>query len=220
MYVCVCVWEHILAQLWRSVRECVDSLSWSITVSHSVVFRPSDCGWIRWKHLFIYSLSLSLSLLSLSPRLFLILLVHSSPIVPVRPGMCLRAWATSGHSLSTSATCLMTQRTSAWSGRRSASRRFLSKVYESLSLEESFFQEGEGFFLLGLANAVIWALRGLTAPFPSCVCVCHLFISMLLCHTAACGSLLSAHSFLMGMWQVKFLCFVYWHVSLLLCCRY
>lgn len=60
--------------------------------------------------------------------------------------MCLRAWATSGRSLSTSATCLMTQRTSAWSGRRSASRRFLSKVYESLSLEESFFQEGEGGF--------------------------------------------------------------------------
>lgn len=61
-------------------------------------------------------------------------------------GMCLRAWATSGHSLSTSATCLMTQPTSAWLGRRRASRRFLSKVYESLSLEESFFQEGEGFF--------------------------------------------------------------------------
>lgn len=79
---------------------------------------------------------------------------------------------------------------------------------------------GRGFFLLGLANAVIWALRGLTAPFPSCVCVCHLFISMLLCHTVACGSLLSAHSFLMGVWQVKFLCFVYCHVSLLLCCRY
>lgn len=97
-------------------------------------------------------------------------------------GMCLRAWATSGHSLSTSATCLMTQPTSAWLGRRRASRRFLSKVYESLSLEESFFQEGEGFFfffLPGLANAVIWTLRGLTALFLPCVCVCHLFISML-----------------------------------------
>lgn len=35
------------------------------------------------------------------------------------------------------------------------------------------------FFLPGLANAVIWTLRGLTALFLPCVCVCHLFISML-----------------------------------------
>lgn len=55
VYVCtatqnVGVWERkswvcVCAQLWRSVQECVDSLSRSISVSHSVVFRPfvSDC---------------------------------------------------------------------------------------------------------------------------------------------------------------------------------
>lgn len=43
--------------------KCVHSLSRSVTLSHSVVFRPRspDCGWICWKHLIII-LSLSLSL--------------------------------------------------------------------------------------------------------------------------------------------------------------
>lgn len=49
--------------------KCVHSLSRSVTLSHSVVFRPRspDCGWICWKHLIIIlsrSRSLSLSLTS------------------------------------------------------------------------------------------------------------------------------------------------------------
>lgn len=112
-------------------------------MSHFSVFRP----------FIIFSLSPSLFVsLPLSPRSVL----RPPPprtISPHRPcacpGMCLKAWATSGRSLSTSATCLMTQHTSAWSGKRRASQRFLSKVkYESLSLEESFFQQGEGFLFL------------------------------------------------------------------------
>lgn len=201
---CLCVGAYIT--------KCVASLSCSVTLSHSVVFGPRepDCGWICWKHVIIIR---SFSFVPLFIFFFL-LLVQSSPTIPLCPGIRSRAWATSGHSLSISATCRMTQRTSAWLGRRSASLRFLSKVYESLSLEKSF-QEG-AVFLLGLANAVIWALRGLTALFPSC----HLCISILLCCTVTCCALLSAHSFLMGMWRVKFSCFVYCHVSLSPCCLY
>lgn len=139
-------------------------------------------------------------------------------------GMCLRAWATSGHSLSTSATCLMTQPTSAWLGRRRASRRFLSKVYESLSLEESFFQEGEGFFFffcpvwrtLSFERWEAWQLCSFLV-FVSVICLFRCF----LCHTAARCSPLSAQSFLMDTWRVRlFLCFVYCHVSLLSRCTY
>lgn len=68
-----------------------------------------------------------------------LLCVNVPPHVCVCAGMCLRTWATRGHSLSTSATCRMTQLMSAWLGRRRASPRFLSKVYESLSSRRGSF---------------------------------------------------------------------------------
>jgi len=126
--VCVCVWEHTL---WT--RMCV---LWV----RLLVFRPLYAPDLP-KALIHYFNSLSFLCVSLS----LPSSVHDPPriISPHHAGMCLRAWATSGRSLSTSATCPMTQRTSAWSGRRSASRRSFSKVHESLSSEESFLHTEE-----------------------------------------------------------------------------
>lgn len=82
--------------------------------------------------------SIHFSLQALTLLLFFVVAWSS----PLTAGMCLRAWATSGHSPSTSATCRMTRRTSASSRRRGASRRFLSKVDDSLRLSDERFSQG------------------------------------------------------------------------------
>lgn len=162
VFATVFVWEHILvcvrAQLWRLEWGCLDCLS--LPMSHCCLQALCMWSWLDLLEAFVHSLLLSLIVsLPLSPGFVLcapcMIFPHHSRAYP---GMCLKAWATSGHSLSTGATCLMTQRTSAWSGRRRASPRFSSKVkYESLSLEESFVQHRAFFFAQFLVNTVIWA---------------------------------------------------------------
>ena len=181
---------------------------------HLIVAGSAECIYS-----FILSFSLSVSVPLSSCVLYpprIIFLHHPC----ASTGMCLRAWATSGHSLSTSATCLMTQPTSAWLGRRRASRRFLSKVYESLSLEESFFQEGEGFYFffcpvwrtLSSERWEAWQLCSLLV-FVSVICLFRCF----LCHTAARCSPLSAQSFLMDTWRVRL--FYVLFIVMYRCCR-
>lgn len=144
------MWEHNACAC-TAVKVCTRVCGFFVYNHESLFCLLALCIWL-WLDLleaFIHcSLSLTLFVsLPLSPRSVPRPPRTISPHHPCAcPGMCLKAWATSGRSLSTSATCLMTQRTSAWSGKRRASQRFLSKVkYESLSLEESFFQQGEGF---------------------------------------------------------------------------
>lgn len=166
---CVCVRAQLCEGLYKTVWMFLP-----MRMSHPAVFRPSasDCGSICWKCLFITFFCLSPRSALRPPRV----------IFPRRPcacpGMCLKAWATSGHSLSTSATCLTTQRTSAWSAKRRASRRFLSKVCESLSLEESSFQQREFFFSARFSEHCHLSVERADSSVPSsCLCLSSVYLN-------------------------------------------
>lgn len=178
-YAGVCVYVH--GCVWRSAQDCVDVLSNN---------NESLCCLRAPPHLIVARFAGSVySLLPfcLSPRSVLRPPRMTFPHRPCAcPGMCSKAWATSGHSLSTSATCLMTQRTSAWSGKRRASRRFLSKVYESLSLEESFFQQTELFFFSARfsEHCHLSVERADSSVPSSCLCLSSVYLNAFMPHSS------------------------------------
>lgn len=152
------------------------------------------------------------------------LLVWSSPVGPVRVQVCVwkRGQQADTHYQQVQPVWRRSVRVR---GRRREELHggFCQRYVSHCLWRNPPFSRQSSFFLLGLANTVIWALRELTALFPPRVCVCHLFIWMLLCQTVACCSLLSAHSFLMGTGRVFMLCFLscIFAVALygLLCCH-
>ena len=211
--VCVCVCVCVCAQLWRSVQWNADSLSRSITVSHSVVFRPL-CIWL-WLDLlnaFIhYSLSLSLSL-SLSPRMSSYNLPPSSL---VRPQVCVweRGQQADTHYQQVQPVWWRSLRVRGWGGEElhgGFCQRYMSHCLwrnPSFRRERVFFP----FFFfcpvwrtLSFERWEAWQLCSLLV-FVSVICLFRCF----LCHTAARCSPLSAQSFLMDTWRVRFFFFFF-----------
>lgn len=224
------VWEHIVVyvhkHIWRSVQECVDSLFWSITVSHSVVFRPSafDCNWICWKHLFII-LSPFPWLYCLSPLVCSLSSSYNLPPSSLCVQVCVweRGQQADTHYQQVQPVWWRSIRVRGWGGEElhgGFRQRYMS---HRLWRNPSFRRESIFYIFSFPARFSKWchlSVERLDSSLPFQRLVCHLFISMLLCHTVACCSLLSARSFLMSRWRVLLIVMYHCCCAVLLCCTY
>lgn len=140
---------RVCAHFWRSAEECVDSLSASVTVTHSVVFRPSasDCGWVFAESSYsLFSLFFSSLCFFVSPCCFL---YPPCIIFPHHPCASRYVFESVGNKRTLTINKCNLSDDAAYEcvvgEEKCFTEVFVKGIWVTLSLEESFCQKGRGF---------------------------------------------------------------------------